>query len=330
MNITDYTYTMHDYPTPVERTVHTVPFINKMIEQGMAADMILVTEALQERQLSKMAEQIASDDNIKVVLLAGPSSSGKTSSSKRLCIQLLASMKHPVALSMDNWFLNRDQTPLDEFGKPDFETIYALNLKQFNEDISSLINGEEVALPTFNFKEGRQEFRGETLHLTDDMILVIEGIHALNPLVSEQIAEDRKFKIYAAPQSPISLDGENWIPTWVNRLLRRINRDYQTRGLSAQQTLAIWPSVRRGEQKWIEPFIGEADAVFDTSMLYELAALSTKAIEVLSEVPHDSEEYKYAEQLIDFLRMLKPIGSEQIPINSLMREFIGGSIFDVV
>lgn len=323
------TYTIHDYHTVEEKRMHTLEYINKMIETGHADDMILVTEAMQMNELARVAERIALDRQKKVVLLAGPSSSGKTSTSKRLCIQLMANRRHPVALSMDNWYVPRSQTPLDEYGKPDFETIYAVDLALFNSDISRLIAGEEIALPTYNFVTGEREYRGETLRLTPDMLLVVEGIHALNPIVSEQIDGASKFKIFAAPMSPISLDGEHWIPTTINRLLRRISRDYQTRGRSAQATIEGWESVRRGEEKWIFPFKAEADALIDTSMLYELPALRSKALPVLRKVPKNIPEHDTVKQLIRFLEAFKPIDIKQIPNSSILREFVGGSIFDV-
>lgn len=309
--------------------MHTIPFINKVIKDGRASDMILVTEAIQEKRLARIAEDIASRQSVRIVLLAGPSSSGKTSTSKRLCIQLMACRKHPVALSMDNWFVNRTDTPVDENGNPDFESIYSMDLKQFNEDLQGLIDGKEVALPTYNFTKGEREYNGEKLTLTKDMILVIEGIHALNPLLTKQIPAENKFKIFAAPMSPISLDGEHWIPTSTNRLLRRISRDFQTRGKTAQQTIASWDSVRRGEEKWILPFKDEADALFDSSMLYELAALRPKAEKVLKKVPKNVPEHEIADKLLRFLECFNPIQADQIPRNSLLREFIGGSFFDV-
>lgn len=325
----DEQYTIHDYQTVEEQHMHTVPFINKVIDNGRAADMILVTEALQEKELIRVAERIADMKDVRVILLAGPSSSGKTSTSKRLCIQLMACRKHPVALSMDNWFVPRTQTPLDEDGNPDFESVYSLDLKLFNENLTDLAAGKEIDLPTYNFVTGEREYNGEKLRLKPDMLLVIEGIHALNPIVSEQISPEKKFKIYAAPMSPISLDGEHWIPTTVNRLLRRISRDYQTRGRSAQATIACWDAVRRGEEKWIIPFKGEADALIDTSMLYELAALRKKAEPVLKKVPHDAPEYETVGKLLKFIQCFKPIDIKQIPRSSLLREFVGGSIFDV-
>ena len=320
---------IHDYCSIEERKIHTLEFINKIIKEGHAADMILVSEAIQEKKLGKIAEQIAAREATKVVLLAGPSSSGKTSTSKRLCIQLMTCRKHPVALSMDNWYVNREQTPLDEDGKYDFESIYAIDIEQFNRDLQDLIDGREVKLPTYNFNTGKREYRGETLRLTPDMILVIEGIHALNPMLTEQIKSENKFKVFAAPMTPISIDGETWIPTTVNRLLRRISRDYQTRGRSAQVTIAGWASVRRGEEKWILPFAKDADASFDTSMNYELAALRPRAERVLKQVPEDAAEYPHVQQLLKFLKFFNPIGISDIPRNSLLREFIGGSIFDV-
>ncbi len=325
----DEQYTLHVYETIHERKVHTVENINRAIRGGYSSEMILVAEALQERQLISIAEDIAHRERVKLVLLAGPSSSGKTSSSKRLCIQLMASHRHPVALSTDNWYVNISDMPRDESGEYDFETIYAMDLRQFNDDLTRLLAGEEVLLPTYNFEKGQREYHGEKLTLTPDMLLVIEGIHALNPMLTEQIPAETKYKLFAAPMSPISLDGEHWIPTTTNRLLRRISRDCQTRGKSAQETIAGWASVRRGEEKWVLPFQSEADAVFDTSMLYELAALRPKAESVLREVPHDSPEWPKAEELLEFLTCFEPIDEEQIPCSSLLREFIGNSIFNV-
>lgn len=321
--------TIHEYIQINDRSKQTIPYLNEMIEEGHVSDLILVTEAQQERQLAHIADDIAARENLKVILIAGPSSSGKTSTSKRLCIQLMACHKHPVALSLDNWFLDRDQTPLDENGKLDFESLYALDLAQFNEDLQNLIDGKEVALPTYNFHTGAREYHGEKLTMTQEMLLVIEGIHALNPLLTEQISAESKFKIFAAPMTPISTDGEHWIPTSATRLIRRITRDYQTRGLSAQRTIELWDSVRRGEEKWIMPFQKEADAVFDSSIIYELAALKPKAEEVLRQVPSDAEEYDMVITLLGFLSRFNPIESTDIPRNSLLREFIGGSFFDV-
>lgn len=322
-------YTLHDFCAIDEKERHTIPYLNELVEEGHAGDLILVSEALQERQLAKIADEIASRPEVKLVLIAGPSSSGKTSTSKRLCVQLMACRRHPVALSTDNWFVNRDQTPVDEHGKKDYESIYSMDLQTFNRDLQELIDGKTVELPFYNFGKGQREYRGEKLTLTEDMILVIEGIHALNPMLTEQVPAENKYKIFAAPKTPISMDGEHWIPTSVNRLLRRISRDFQTRGQSAQMTIAGWESVRAGEKKWILPFEKEADVVFDTSMLYELAALKTKAIEVLSQVPEEAPEMPTVKLLKEFLSWVTPIDANQIPRTSLLREFIGGSLFDV-
>lgn len=323
-------YTLHDFCAIEEKRLQTIPYINEYIEAGHASDLILVSEAVQERQIAAIADEIAQRPEVKLVLLAGPSSSGKTSTSKRLCIQLMACRRHPVALSTDNWFVDRDKTPLDENGKKDYESIYSMDLEQFNADLQNLVEGRTVHLPFYNFATGKREYRpGEELTLTDDMILVIEGIHALNPMLTQQVPAERKFKVFAAPMTPVSMDGEHWIPTSVNRLLRRISRDFQTRGLSAQQTISLWEGVRKGEEKWILPFKNEADAVFDTTMLYELAALKTKALEVLSEVPEDSAEYSTVKLLKEFLSWFTAIDPNQIPRTSLLREFIGGSLFDV-
>ncbi len=325
----DRQYTIHKYMTPRERGIHTVTNINKAIDDGFSADMILVAEALQERQLTRIAEEIAGRKGTRIVLIAGPSSSGKTSSSKRLCIQLIASKRHPVALSTDNWYVNREDAPRDEHGEYDFESIHAMDLERFNADLLDLLSGKEVPLPTYNFAEGKREYRGERLRLGKDTILVIEGIHALNPMLTGRIPAESKYKVFAAPMSPVSLDGKRWIPTTVNRLLRRISRDSQTRGRSARETIACWNSVRKGEKKWVLPFEKEADATFDTSMVYELAALRNKAEGVLREVPKDAREYRVARMLLDFLGRFHPIDDKQIPCSSLLREFIGNSIFNV-
>lgn len=312
-----------------EKRLQHIDYINSLIKGGLASDLILMTECRQERNLALIADQIAADPNKKVILIAGPSSSGKTSTSKRLRVQLMACDKTPVALSMDNWFVNRADTPLDEDGKQDFESIYAMDLPQFNKDLSDLIAGKEVALPTYNFVTGEREYRGETLRLTPDMILIVEGIHALNPLMSEGIPAESKFKLFAAPITAVTADGVELIPTHVTRLVRRICRDYQTRGKSAQDTIGQWHSVRRGEEKWIIPFVSEADTIFDTSIYYELAALKPIAETVLSEVPAESAEREVADLLLMYVGCFSCIDNNEIPRTSLLREFIGGSLFDV-
>ena len=313
----------------VFRLRRTAANLNKIIESGHIGDLIRVTEALQEKQLARIAEDISSRPFVRVVLLAGPSSSGKTSTSKRLAVQLMTNMKLPVALSMDNWFVNREDTPLDEFGEKDFESIHAVDLPLFNKDIQDLIAGKKIDLPTYNFQTGKREYRGETLQLNPDAILIIEGIHALNPILTERLPEDYKYRIFASPISQIALNDTEFISTTENRLLRRITRDSQTRNKTAQQTIESWPSVRRGEEKWILPFRGNADAIFDTAMIYELAAIKVKAEALLMEVPESSSVYDEAQRLLGYLKHFMAITDDEIPRTSLLREFIGGSVFDV-
>jgi len=313
----------------VFRLQRNVDTLNTIIESGHIGDLIRVTEALQEKQLSRIAEDIASRPDVRVVLLAGPSSSGKTSTSKRLAVQLMTCMKLPVALSMDNWFVNRDKTPLDEFGEKDFESIYSVDLPQFNKDLKDLIAGKEIKLPTYNFHKGEREYNGETMKINEDAILIIEGIHALNPMLTEELPEEFKYRIFAAPIREIAIAEKEYISANENRLIRRLTRDSQTRNRTAQQTIANWPSVRRGEEKWILPFRCYADAIFDTSMIYELAAIKDKAIPLLKEVSKDCEEYELAQHLLGYLEKFIAITDEEIPRTSLLREFIGGSIFDV-
>ncbi|MBR2166593.1 MAG: nucleoside kinase, partial [Paludibacteraceae bacterium] len=257
----------------IEESKRRVAYINEMIESGHAAELVKEGEEYHAAQLARIAQDICARAGVRVVLIAGPSSSGKTSTSHRLCLELLAQGKQPVALSLDNWYVDGSLTPLKEDGSKDYESVYAIDLKQLEEDLKALIAGKEIALPTFNFAEEKREYQGETLQLDDDTIMVVEGIHALNPILTEHIDAACKYKIYAAPMSPVSLDGERWIPTYVHRLLRRMSRDLRTRGKSPQMTIASWPSVVEGEVKWIEPFRSEADAEFDTSMNYELPAI---------------------------------------------------------
>lgn len=306
-----------------------VAYINEMIESGHAAELVTEGETYHAEQLSRIAQDICSREEVRVVLIAGPSSSGKTSTSHRLCLELLAQGKQPVALSLDNWYVDGTLTPLDEHGKKDYESVYAIDLKQLEEDLKALIAGKEIALPTFNFAEEKREYPGDTLRLEEETIMVIEGIHALNPILTEHIDAACKYKIYAAPMSPVSLDGERWIPTYVHRLLRRMSRDLRTRGKSPQTTIASWPAVREGEEKWIEPFHKEADAEFDTSMMYELPAIRYKVEAALQTVPAVADEYKTAEQLLYYLSFFEALPSSYIPRNSILREFIGGSQFNV-
>ena len=306
-----------------------VAYINEKIESGHATELVAEGEAYHAEQLTRISRDICSRAHVRVVLLAGPSSSGKTSTSHRLCLELLAQGKRPVALSLDNWYVDGSLTPIDENGKKDYESLYAIDLKQLEEDVKALIDGKEIALPTFNFSEERREYMGETLRLEEGAILVMEGIHALNPLLSEHIDSACKYKIYAAPMSPVSLDGETWIPTSVHRLLRRMSRDLRTRGKNPQTTIASWPSVREGEEKWIEPFRAEADAEFDTSMTYELPAIRYTVETALQTVPAVSKEYKVAEQLLYYLSFFEGLEASFVPRTSILREFIGGSQFNV-
>jgi uridine kinase len=313
----------------IDESKRRVAYINEMIESGHAAELVAEGEKYHAEQLTRIARDICSHAGVRVVLLAGPSSSGKTSTSHRLCLELLAQGKQPVALSLDNWYLDGTLTPLKEDGTKDYESVYAIDLKQLEEDLKALIAGKEIALPTFNFTDERREYLGETLQLETNAIMVIEGIHALNPILTEHIDPECKYKIYAAPMSPVSLDGETWIPTTVHRLLRRMSRDLRTRGKSPQTTIALWPSVREGEEKWIEPFRNEADAEFDTSMTYELPAIRYTVETALQTVPAVAEEYKTAEKLLYYLSFFEGLEASFIPRTSILREFIGGSQFNV-
>lgn len=313
----------------IEESKRKVAYINEMIESGRAERLVAEGEQYHAEQLARIARDICSRADVRVVLLAGPSSSGKTSTSHRLCLELLAQGKQPVALSLDNWYVNGALTPLKEDGSKDYESIYAIDLGQLETDLKALIAGKEIALPTFNFAEERREYPGDTLQLEEGTIMVIEGIHALNPILTEHINASCKYKIYAAPMSPVSLDGERWIPTYVHRLLRRMSRDLRTRGKSPQATIASWPDVREGEAKWIEPYRQEANAEFDTSMMYELPAIRWTLERALQTVPASAEEYKIAEQLLYYLSFFESLPSSFIPRTSILREFIGGSQFNV-
>ncbi|MBQ7632433.1 MAG: nucleoside kinase [Paludibacteraceae bacterium] len=312
-----------------------VAYINEQIENGKAAQLVAEGEAYHEEQLTRIAQDICSRAGVRVVLIAGPSSSGKTSTSIRLCLALLEQGKQPVSLSLDNWFLSSDKAPVDEDGNKDYESVYALDLAQLDDDLDGLLAGEEVELPTFNFKTGQREYNGDRLQLTENNILVVEGIHALNPILFTYDDDGPAFeastfyKIYAAPMSPVTLDGEKWIPTSTHRLLRRMSRDLRTRGKSPQTTIAQWQSVRDGEAKWIEPFHAEADAQFDTSMTYEIPAIRSCVETALQSVPAASAEYEVAERLLYYLSFFESLDASYVPRTSILREFIGGSQFNV-
>ena len=307
--------------------IKTVGDFNEALKNGFSTDLINVSEALQEKKISQIADTIAERKQTKVVLIAGPSSSGKTTFCKRLSVQLLASGVKPVQISLDDYFVNREETPKDENGELDYESIYALNIPFINEQFNALFRGEEVELPKYNFQTGMSEKSGKKLHLGENNVLLVEGIHALNPVLTEQIADEKKFKIYASALTTILLDDHNYIPTTDNRLLRRIVRDHKHRGCSAQDTIHRWPSVRAGENKWIFPYQEQADVMFNTAMLFELAVIKPQAEEVLEQVPENCEEYAEAYRLRKFLKYFAPLPFRNLPPTSLLREFLGGSSF---
>ena len=307
--------------------VRTVGDFNESVTNGYATGLINVSEALQEKKIAMIADEIANRKGVKLVLLAGPSSSGKTTTCKRLSIQLLANGIKPLQISLDDYFVNREHTPKDVAGEFDYESIYALNLELINEQFNALFRGEEVELPKYNFQSGTSEKSGKKLKMNEHNVLVVEGIHALNPELTSQIPEEHKYRVYASALTTILLDDHNYIPTTDNRLLRRIVRDYKYRGVNAMETIHRWPSVRAGENKWIFPYQENADAVFNTAMLFELAVLKTQAEPLLEQVPENSEEYSEAYRLLKFLKYFLPISNRDIPPTSLLREFLGGSSF---
>lgn len=315
----------------LQRTVglNNVGDLNIAIQKGMAQEIVLVSEAMQEKQVAKIAEEIASryHDGVRIVLISGPSSSGKTTFCKRLEVQLITNLIHPIGISLDDYFLNREDTPLDENGEYDFESLYALDLPYFNQDIKKLLAGEEIDLPSFNFETGKRIYKGRRLRMYDNSILIMEGIHGLNPELTSFIDDHYKYRIYVSVLTTISLDNHNWIPTTDNRLLRRIIRDYRFRGYSAEQTIQRWPSVRAGEDKWIFPFQENADAMFNSAMLYELAALRKYAEPILSEVMENSPANAEAYRLLRFLKYFNYLNEGALPGTSLLREFLGGGSF---
>ena len=307
--------------------IRTVGDFNQAIDAGHATDIINISEALQEKKLAKIAEEIASREGVKLVLLAGPSSSGKTTSCKRLSIQLAVNGLKPLQISLDDYFVDRDKTPKDENGEFDFESIYALNLDLLNEQFNALFRGEEVELPKYDFPSGKSVKSGKKLKLEPNNVLVVEGIHALNPELTAHVPEEQIFRVYASALTTILLDNHNYIPTTDNRLLRRIIRDYKYRGVSAQETIRRWPSVRAGENRWIFPFQENADAMLNTAMLYELSVLKMQAEPLLQQVPENCEEFAEAYRLLKFLKYFKGISYNNLPPTSLLREFLGGSSF---
>ena len=307
--------------------VRTIGDFNNAVDKGYTTGLINLAEALQEKKIARIAEMIAERKNVKMVLIAGPSSSGKTTTCKRLSVQLLTNGIKPVGISLDDYFVDRELTPKDSSGEYDYEHVEALNIKLLNEQMNALMAGEEVELPKYNFQTGKSEKSGRRLKLNGNEVLVVEGIHALNPMLTSQIPEENKFRVYASALTTILLDDHNYVPTTDNRLLRRIIRDYKYRGVSAQDTIRRWPSVRAGENKWIFPFQENADVMFNTAMLFELGVIKSQAVPLLELVPEDCEEYSEAYRLLKFLKYIRPIPNIQVPPTSLLREFLGGSSF---
>lgn len=304
--------------------------LNKAITRGEINDIIMVSEAEQEKKISMIAQEIAQryhEDGVRIVLISGPSSSGKTTFTKRLYTQLRTCFIKPHSISLDDYFVNRDRTPRDENGEYDFESLYAVDLDAFNQDLQKLLRGESVELPTFDFKLGVRSYRNDAFTLRPGDLLLIEGIHALNPELIPTIPTNTTFKIYVSALTAIGLDAHNRIPTTDNRLLRRIVRDYRYRGKSAVETLSQWASVRRGEERWVFSYQENADKVFNSAMVYELAALRRFAEPLLMEVPANVPEYSEAQRLLRFLRMIHYIRIDKLPGTSLIREFLGGSAF---
>lgn len=309
--------------------VSNVGSLNEMIANGMTNEMILISEAYMEKKIGDIADDIVKRGNVKLVMIAGPSSSGKTTFSHRLSIQLRAHGLRPHPLEVDNYFKNREDTPRDEKGELDFECLGAMDIEKFNEDMLALLNGERVELPKFNFKTGQREYAGDFLELGKDDILVIEGIHCLNDELSYRLPQDSRYKIYISALTQLNIDEHNRIPTTDGRLLRRMIRDVRKRGTSPTKTLAMWDSVRRGEEKYIFPYQSSADATFNSALNYEIAVIKQYVEPVLFSVQKDCKEYPEAKRLLKFLDYLLGIPSDNVPSNSILREFIGGSTFNV-
>ena len=310
--------------------ITNVADLNRAVVDGNTSMLINVAEALHDAKFAHIADDIATrykQGNARIVLIAGPSSSGKTTSSRRLAIQLMINRIIPKVISLDNYFVDREATPVDENGEYDYESLYALDLDLFNNDLRRLIAGEEVEMPTYNFATGRRVFKGDKMRLGPNNVLLIEGIHGLNPELTAQIPEEQKFRLYVSALTTLTIDDHNWVPTTDNRLLRRIIRDHKYRGTDALKTIARWPSVRRGEEKWIFPFQENADATFNSSLLFELGVMKDYAVPLLRKVPRNTPEFAEAVRLLTFLGYFLPISESQIPSTSLLREFLGGSSF---
>lgn len=309
--------------------IETVGALNEQITKNAVHDIVLVQEALQEKKIAEIASQIAARPEIKFILIAGPSSSGKTTFSHRLSIQLRANGLTPHPIAMDNYFVEREENPKDETGAFDFECLEAVDVELFNRQLQELLAGREVVIPSFNFVTGHKEYGTQTKQLGPNDVLVIEGIHCLNPKLTEKLADENKFKIYISALTQLNIDEHDRIPTTDGRLLRRIVRDARTRGSSAERTIRMWNSVRRGEEKFIFPFQEEADVMFNSALIYELAVLKTYVEPLLFGIDRNCPEYLEAKRLLKFLDYFVGIGSENVPANSLLREFIGGGCFKV-
>ena len=310
--------------------VSTVGQLNKVVERHAAPEIINVAEVLHEKSLASIAADIAARyaaGGARIVLISGPSSSGKTTATKRLGIQLMTNLLRPLQISLDDYFVDRERTPRQPDGDYDFESLYALDLEQFNADLNAILRGEEVELPSYNFELGRRQYKGNRVRLGEGSILLIEGIHGLNPELTAGIDDSAKYRVYVSALTTLSIDNHNWVPTTDNRLLRRIIRDHKYRGTSAAETIRRWPSVRRGEEKWIFPYQENADAMFNSSLIFELGVIKDYAENVLRTVPNDVPEYAEAYRLRKFLSYFLPIDSAALPSTSLLREFIGGSSF---
>ncbi|HEX3078589.1 MAG TPA: nucleoside kinase [Lachnospiraceae bacterium] len=309
--------------------IETVGALNDVICKGGINDLILVQEALQEKKIGEIAERIANNRANKFIMISGPSSSGKTTFSHRLSIQLRTHGLNPLPIALDNYFVNREFTPLDAEGNPNFESLYALDIEQFNKDMVSLLNGDTVELPNFNFKTGKREYKGNYQKLGRDDILVIEGIHGLNDKLSYSLPKESKFKIYISALTQLNIDEHNRIPTTDGRLIRRLVRDARTRGISAQRTIQMWSSVRKGEEENIFPFQEQADVMFNSALIYELAILKLYAEPILFGIDRECEEYVEAKRLLKFLDYFIGVSPQEVPSNSILKEFVGGSYFNV-
>ena len=310
--------------------VDNVGELNEAVASKESAMLINVAEALHDKKIGRISDDISrryAEGGARIVLIAGPSSSGKTTFTKRLAIQLMTNLLEPKMISLDDYFVNREVTPRDIDGDYDYESLYALDLETFNSDLNALIAGEEVNLPTYNFELGHRVYKGKKLKLNSNSVLLIEGIHGLNPELTAHIDAKMKYLIYVSALTTLSIDDHNWVPTTDNRLLRRIIRDYKYRGVSATDTIKRWPSVRRGEEKWIFPFQENADAMFNSSLIFELGVMKELADDILNGVPRDIREYAEAYRLRKLLSYFTPITDRLIPSTSLLREFLGGSSF---